>query len=144
MATVLRWVLQDPADPSPAGTYTVPRNPNRMTSPFPARAITSEGTTAIDGQVLLWEGMTTPTQWSFGGTIVDAAHYEALRSWVYDRQGRLFVYDHFGRRLVVVLKEFKADPPEKAKMGRYWHHDYEISALVLSISQPTVGDEGPQ
>lgn len=143
MATVLRWYLQDPSDPNPSGIYTFPWNPQRMTSPFPARTITAEGTTAIDGQVLLWEGTPEPANWSFSGVIKDAAHYEALRHWTYDVQGRIFLFDHFGRRLIVVLKAFKPDPGEKYKIGRYWYHSYDIDALVISISQPTVGDGGP-
>jgi len=142
--TVLRWRLQDPANPTDA--YTFPQNPNRMTSPFPSRLVTTKGTTAVDGQVLMWEGPTEPQSWSFGGPIKNAAHYEALRSWVYDRQGRLFLWDHFGRRYVVILKTFKPETegPAKRQPGRYWFHDYTIDALVVSISMPTVGDEGPQ
>lgn len=141
MAVVLRWRLQDPA--SPTDEYTFPRNPSRMSSPFPARAVTTQGVTAKDGQVLMWEGVMQPQQWTFGGTIVNAAHYENLRSWVYNKQGRLFLWDHFGRRFTVVLKSFKADPPERAKIGRYWYHEWEIEALVISISAPTVDDDGP-
>ncbi len=141
--SVLRWRLQDPADATPDGVYEFPWNPNKMTSPFPARQLTAKATTAIDGQVLLWEGATMPANWTFGGAIKDAAHYEALRSWVYDRQGRLLVHDHFGRMLVVVLKEFKPDPGEKMRVGRYWYHTYTVDAVVLSISAPTVGDGGP-
>jgi hypothetical protein len=141
---VLRWRLQDPSDPSPAGTYRFPWNPQKQTPPFPERAITTQATTAIDGQILLWEGMAQPAAWTFSGVIKDAAHYEALRSWVYDRQGRLFLYDHFGRRLVIVMKAFKPSAEANVKVGRYWHHSYDVDALVLSVSQPTVGDEGPQ
>jgi hypothetical protein len=114
-----------------------------MTSPFPIRTITSKGTTAVDGQVLMWEGMRQPSSWSFTGAIKDAAHYEALRSWVYDRQGRLFLWDHFGRRLILVLQEFKPDPGDKMRVGRYWYHTYTITAIVISVSSATVGDGGP-
>jgi hypothetical protein len=113
-----------------------------MGSPFPTRVLSYEGTTAVDGQVLLWEGTRTPANWSFSGVIKNAAHYEALRAWTYDRQGRLFLFDHFGRRLVVVLKEFKPEPAAKARIGRYWHHTYSIDALVISISQPSLSDGG--
>lgn len=141
--TVLRWKFQDPADSSGAGTYTFPWNPKTMTSPFPDKAITMKGTTAVDGQTLMWEGMSQPASWSFGGAIKDAAHYEAMRAWVYDRQGRLFVWDHFGRRLIVVLKKFNPSPAEKMRIGRYWYHTYTIDAVVIAISSPTVTDSGP-
>lgn len=140
---VMRWRLQDPANPT--DTYTFPISPNTMSSPFPARMVTTKGVTAIDGQVLMWEGPIEPQQWSFGGSILDAAQYEALRSWVYDRQGRMFLWDHFGRRYVVVFKSLSVETtaPAKRQPGRYWYHTYTIEALVVSISAPTVGDEGP-
>jgi len=137
---VLRWRLQDPANPG--DEYTFPISPNRMSSPFPQRLVTTKGTTAVDGQVLLWEGATEPTNWEFGGAILNAAHYEALRSWVYDKPGRMFLWDHFGRRYDLVFKEFKPEA-ERMKVGRYWYHGYTITALVVSISAPTIGDGGP-
>jgi len=142
---VLRWRFDDPADPSSAGAYTFPWNPRAMSSPFPEKAITTQGTVAVGGLVVLWEGAQMPQQWTFTGTTKNAAHYEALRSWVLDRpSGRIYVWDHFGRRLTVVLKAFKAEPPNgKAKVGRYWSHEYTITALVLAVSAPTVGDGGP-
>lgn len=133
---VLRWKFEDPADST---VYTFPYNPSKQTSPFPSRDVAYQGTTAVDGQVLLWEGMTNPVDWSFAGTVLDADHYEALRSWVYDRQGRLYVWDHFGRRLTVVLKELNVEPPDRYKIGRYWYHSYTVKALVLAMTEPVSG-----
>jgi hypothetical protein len=133
-----RWVLRDPADSNPATqTYTFPINPDRMTSPFPARQVTYESTTAIDGQPIMWEAQTPPKQWGFGGTILNDTHYEALRHWTYDRQGRLWLWDHFGRRLTVTLTDFAPEP--KRGVGRYWLHEYTVNAWVYAITAPTVG-----
>jgi len=137
--SVLRWTFQDPAFPSVI--YTLPWNPQTMSSPFPARSITALATTAIDGQVLLQEGMAEPANWSFSGIIKDAAHYEALRGWTYGH-GRIYIFDHFGRQLTVVLKNFKPSP-EKIRIGHYWRHTYEVEGLVLAVGAPTIGDDGP-
>ena len=97
------------------------------------------GTTAMDGQALLFEGFAAPTEWTFSGSTLDAANYEALRAWTYDRPGRrLYLYDHYGRRMTIVLKQFAPTP--KRSIGKYWRHEYTITALVLDISAPTVGD----
>lgn len=140
MPALLRWKFEDPSDVDfETRYYTMYRNPSRMTSPFPQRAVSHVGTTAIDGQTLMWEGTTPPKDWQFGGPVFNAEHYEALRSWVYDRQGRMWVYDHFGRRLTVVFTSFDADPPERPKIGRYWFHEYTVHAIVLGITQPVSG-----
>lgn len=141
--TVLKWTIEDPADPNPAtNKYTFAWNPNAMTSPFPTRALSSQGTT-VDGQVVMWEGQATPAKLTFRGSTRDSAHYEAIRSWVYDRTGRMFLKDHFGRRMLVVFESFAPEPPEKHRIARYWAHSYTVVCWVLSISAPTVNDGGP-
>lgn len=135
---VQRWRFEDPADPDPdTRFYTFAINPNEMSSPFGERAITYEGTTAADGQPIMWEAQTPPTKWTFSGGILNHAHYEALRHWTYDRQGRLFLWDHFGRRLTVSLVNF--EPTPKRAIGRYWRHEYTMTAWVYAITAPTVG-----
>ncbi len=134
MAVYKRWVLSDAN-----GSYTFRPNPNAMTTPFPERSIGYKVTTAIDGQTLLFEGNRTPAQWQFSGEILDHDQYEYLRQWVYDRTGRrVVVTDHFGRRIVCVLTKFDAVP--KRAIGRYWRHQYTISAIVISIGAPTVNE----
>jgi len=134
-----RWKFVDPYDTNPATReYVFPWNPNTMSSPFAPRAITALTTTAVNGQALVWEGNRTPVQWTFGGTCRDSEQYEALRAWTLERNSRIWLYDHFGRRLVVNLMGF--DPTPKRAVGRYWLHEYTITALVLEVGPPSVGD----
>lgn len=137
MAAHLRWRFVDPRGArSPLVFYP---NPNRMSSPHPERVISSEVTSGVDGRVFVWEGPSRPVEWTFGGSIFDPTFYEALRSWVYDVGHRIYVYDHFGRRLEVVLKKFTPEGPARPRGGKYWYHTYEISATVFAMSAPTVG-----
>lgn len=135
---IQRWTFHDPYDSDPAtATYVVPINPNKMGSPFPTRRLTTQATTAVDGQVLFFEGARQPATWSFGGVIFDPSHYDALRSWVYDRNHRIEITDHFGRKIVCYLTEFKADPPARVRGRKYWRHEYTISGTVVSVGKPT-------
>jgi hypothetical protein len=134
MPAFKRWTIHDAN-----GTYTFFPNPNGMTSPFPARNISAKVTTAVDGQVLMFEGGRQAKEWTFSGDIIDAEQYEALRSWVFDRLGtRVQVSDHFGRVIDCVLTDFKPTP--KRAVGKYWRHTYEVSALVTHVGAPTVGE----
>ena len=132
---VLRWVF---LDPSSGETYTVPRNPDAMTSPFPQRTLTSKFTSALDGQALLLEGSPTLANWQFSGTVQDAAHYEALRHWCNDIGGRVTITDHYGRDIVCVLSQFAPVPVRNLVKGKYWDHTYQINATVVSVGEPTV------
>lgn len=137
--TVQRWRFRDPYDPNPrSSSYQLPINPNKMTSPFPTRKLNSAYTTAVDGQVLLTEGAATPAAWTFGGEIFNAAHYDMLRSWVYERRRRITITDHFGRDIVCVLEKFDPVPAlTRIGQGRYWRHSYSISGLAISVGAPT-------
>ena len=142
--SVLKWRIVDPADPDPAtNSYTWDWSPNTSTSPFGKKSISFLGTTAGDGQALMWQGVSEPIQMTFGGSIPDMEQYEALRKWVYERSGRLFLYDHFGRRMTVILDSFAPEPPQRHKGSRYWYHTYQITCWVLAITAPTVTNEGP-
>jgi hypothetical protein len=130
---VKRWVFTDAVT---GDTYTVPRNPDNMTSPFPERNVQSKFTTAITGQVLLTEGAPVISQWQFSGKVADARHYEQLRHWVNDVNHRVVITDHYGRDILCVLTKFDARP--KRDMHRLWSHEYTVTALVLKVGEPTV------
>lgn len=116
--------------------WTVPINPNAMSSLFPQRAITARTTTA--GATLLFEGARQPAPWTFSGVILNAAHYEGLRHWVYDIKQRVIITDHYGRDIQCVLTAFTPTPVRG--VNRPWRHTYEVSATVLAVGKPTVGD----
>ncbi len=133
------WRLHDHHASGAARTYEFPINPNAMTSPFPERNIAVRSSTAIDGRPLLFEGARPPATWQFSGSCPTADQYEALRSWVYDHIGRtIYVDDHFGRSIECVLTSFNPEP--RRDVNRYWHHTYQINAIVLTVARPIVGE----
>jgi hypothetical protein len=138
---MLRWKLQDPRDTNTAtNTYTFTQNPTQMTSPFQGRNLVAQGTVLPGGRVLMWEGNKSAGQWQFRGSIRNKAHYENLRKWVFERGNRIYLTDHFGRQMVVVLQDFQPEP--RRSVGVYWRHDYTIVAQVISVGPPTVDEQG--
>lgn len=134
--TRVPWAFFDPYDSDPTtNTYNLPVNPNSMTSPFGERPLTIAVTTAVDGQTLMFEGRMRPVAWQFSGVLLEAAEYDKFRSWVYERNRRVVITDHFGREITCVMTKF--DPTPQRANGRYWKHSYTISATVLSVSKPT-------
>lgn len=125
MASFLRWVFHDPYL---SETWEVPINPREMSSPFAEKNVTTLGTTAIDGKVLLFEGAASPAQWTFAGRILDPDHYAQLLYWS-EKKNRIRITDHFGRNIVCYLQKF--EPTPKRAANHYWSHDYTMTALVL-------------
>lgn len=141
MSTVLRWVLADPYDSDPTtNTYTFPRNPASMTSVYPDRAVTAQVTTF--GKRLFIEGTTPAKQFTFAGPILEKSHFDALRDWCYNHTQRINLHDHFGRIIKCVL--VSVDMVPKTRINYYYSHDYTVTALIDTISEPTVTDAGPQ
>jgi hemolysin activation/secretion protein len=139
--SVLRWKLTDPENADSAtNSYTFPRNPSSMTSVFPQRSVSSYSTTA--GKVLLYEGATPPKSWQFSGPLLDKDQFVALNAWVYTKKRRIYLDDHFGRRLTVVFTELEVVP--KRRVNHYWSHDYTVTALIVNINSTSlVGALGP-
>jgi hypothetical protein len=135
MYSVHRWVFDDGAGAS----YTVPINPSSMSKLKASRTINVRTTTAVDGQALFFEGQRPPQQITFGGTLLNKEHYDALDHWVYNT-GRITITDHFLRRLSVVLMDFDAQPKYSASI--YWRHDYSITALCFNVDA-TAAIEAP-
>lgn len=132
---VVRWIFNDPVLNE---SYTVHINPNEMGSLFPQKRITSKTTTAIDGKVLVFESKAAPVDWQFSGFLLQPEHHDKLHEWVYDRNYRIRITDHFGRIITCYLTSFTPTP--KRSLQHYWRHDYTIQAIVFDVGPPTVFD----
>lgn len=123
---VQRWQFRDMTT---GEAYTVPLNPNEMTSPYPAREFSYKGTTAgpKGGQAVTYEAWSGVQDWQFGGAILDEDHFLGLLKWAYCPH-KVQITDHLGRTFVVVFKQLDATP--KRSYQRKWHQTYTMHALV--------------
>lgn len=139
MAGVQRWRFRDETV-DPAVEYTVPVNPNQMSSPFSERSVTVATTTAVDGQPLVTEGQRQPKEWTFSGVILDEGHLESLREWA-NRPAVIYIYDHYRRRFTTLLKGFDVVPGRRSVQFPY-HHTYTMNALVFEYARETAEGSG--
>lgn len=118
-----RWIFHDPVA---VETYTVPINPNAMTSPFPKTAKQTLPASPVDGRV---RALSTPqpVEWQFSGVIRTQAHYDALLAWV-RKQNPVEITDHLGRTFTVLLTTF--DPQDqRTPLTTKW--TYTVKGYVL-------------
>lgn len=126
MAAVNRWVFFSPVTNE---TWTVPINPNKMDKIGPTKVVSYMTTTAINGQVLSFEGAPVPTDWTFSGAILYEDHYRGLEHWTYEVPGRIQITDHFLRVHLVQLLDFDATPGQRA--SHPWYHTYTVKGKMI-------------
>lgn len=130
---VQRWKLTEYANP--AETWTMPINPYEMGSIIAPKNVSAKPVLSSNGASLLFEGSREPQPWSFSGAILDYQHYEDLLRW-FDKRQRVFLDDHFARRLTIYIVDFAPIP--KRRRNRYWSHDYTVQAYILK--RPTASE----
>lgn len=122
----VRWVF---TDLTTAATYTVPLNPNVMTSPYPQKAKQPMPQFARSGQGTAIASPTLAFQWTFGGSIRSQAHHDALAAWA-AKEYPVTITDHYGRIFVVVLQHFQPDEKRPSKQFP-WKFNYTMVTLML-------------
>lgn len=119
----VRWTFTDPVT---SDTYTVPINPNAMTSPFKKTSKQVLPASPVNGRV---RALSTPQpiEWQFSGVIRIQAHYDALLTWV-SKPYPVSITDHLGRTFPVLLTSF--DPQDqRANLATKW--TYTVKGYVL-------------
>lgn len=125
MATV-RWTLRDTATNE---TWTMPINPDSMSSPFPARTLKFGNGWRGDQRVRAFSGSRAPVAWEWGGVIRSKTHYDRLTEWA-EKSVAVDVTDHLGRTFRVVIEEF--NPADRRPTPRVsWRLRYTMKALIL-------------
>ena len=122
-----RWVLTEVAT---GATWTMPINPDSMTSPFPDRELThARGVAGQLTQVRSVVAPPRPVEWEWSGVIRTQAHYDDLAVWA-QKPGKVRVTDHLGRTFEVMLRAFEPEdrPPTKTTP---WRLRYSMKALLL-------------
>jgi hypothetical protein len=125
--STVRWVFHEV---DTGATYTVPINPDSMTSPFPERQMsTSYGSRSGGTRLRTNEHPSAAKEWEFGGVIRTQAHHDALAAWAH-KPGRVNVSDHLGRTFQVVFQSF--EPTDRSPTPNTpWRLRYAMTALVL-------------
>lgn len=123
--SVVRWTLYDPVE---LLTYTFHLNPNDGGSPQFAKRINFQNTSAPGGLTLIFEGQDEVQEISWEGTILEQAHYDALRSW-WAKRRQLLLTDDLGRQFWVYLQTFA--PKRVRAATRPWKHTYSMKAVIL-------------
>lgn len=134
----LRWALNDGL----GHTYTFPRNPKTMSSPYADRNITSKRT--VGGTLILSEGERPAAKLSFEGTIVDKAHFDNMVKWVHGEYSQRVVTltDHYGRAITGVFSSLAMTPPAVtvAAPGQAWKHTYSAVFEIMTVGAATRGN----
>lgn len=122
-----RWTFHELAT---GETYTVPINPDAMTSPFGDRqAKTATTTHDPNGRIRTFMSATTPVQWEFSGAIRTQAHHEALETWA-KKPGLIRVTDHLGRTFEVLFVSYEASDRRPTR-STPWRLRYVMKASLL-------------
>lgn len=120
-----RWFFEDLVN---SVEYRVAINPNKMTSPYPAKQLTSAQTIRQHWRIRQ-TGMHQPHEWTFSGVIRDIDHHDALLEW--SRKTNVFhITDHLGRTFKVVAVRFNPDEkrPSATITAKF---NYDFTVLVL-------------
>lgn len=129
MPGVLRWKFKDLKTNE---VWTVPLNPDNMTSPYPQRKYVYNSTTAGPaGTTVTHEAHSDPVSWQFSGQILDRDHFDKLLYWS-RKKNRIQITDHYGRIFIVLLDQFNVLP--KRAYGKPWRHTYTMTASVYSTA----------
>lgn len=124
--TTVRWVLRDT---STGAQWTMPINPDSMSSPFSARNMKYAGGWAKDRRLRAIAGARAPVEWEWSGAIRSKSHYDRLVEWA-EKSVAVDVTDHLGRTFRVYLVEFT--PTDRRPTPRVsWRFRYTMKALIL-------------
>lgn len=128
----VRWVL---THVETGDSWTMPINPNSMSSPHQDRQLaTAYGTKAVAGvgggeRIRTFRTPSPAKEWTFGGVIRTKEHYDALEEWA-KKSGKVRITDHLGRTFEVLIQSFQ--PEDRKPMATVtWRLTYQMSTLLL-------------
>lgn len=122
-----RWIF---TEVDTGQTYTVPINPDSMSSPFLDRQMANaSGVRAGYDRLRTIELPPEAKEWTFGGVIRTKQHHDDLRTWS-KKPGLVNVTDHLDRTFQVVFVSF--EPTDRSPTPNVpWRLRYVMTALVL-------------
>lgn len=98
-----RWTLTDPVT---SDTWTMPINPDAMTSPHRGRELThARGNKSGLQRARSFMRPPQPVEWQWEGVIRSQEHYDELLLWA-SKSYPIHVTDHLNRTWLVVIRKF--------------------------------------
>lgn len=122
---VRRWTFYDPVT---TGTFTLPRNPSKASSPKVDKRISFDVTTGDGGHAIASEGAMAPRTFSFSGVLLDEDELDEMRDWT-SRRGLIRITDDLGRAYGVRFKSASFSRRRMASVPVL--HDYSVEVEVI-------------
>lgn len=119
------WTFYDPVVDE---TYSLPVNPNEGGEADLTKNVIRKATTAPGGRTIIMEGNRDPATFSFSGTILSEAQFEAFNEW-FEKSRIILITDDLGREWQVYLTQFRS---RRRISHQYpWRHEYDAEAVVV-------------
>lgn len=129
------FVFQDllPVADGGIGSYVLPQNPAKMTSPHYELQTSARRTTASTGQYHVFQGGSEPKPWTLEGYTASQEMLDKFQEYRHLNR-RFYIIDHRNRAWKVILTEFSAAPRLRHVFNGVQTDigsDYTITALIL-------------
>jgi hypothetical protein len=122
-----RWTLKDTVTNE---VYTMPINPDSMTSPEPDRNLSfGPGWRLNSTRNRTHQTPSDAKEWQFSGPIRTQAHHDALFEWA-TRDVPVEVSDHLGRTYRVVISQLNVTERRPTKTVP-WRLRYEMTTRIV-------------
>lgn len=123
-----RWVFLNTVTDE---TWTVPMNPNAMSSPFLDQVTSRGARSPIDGRMRVRRNKRNVKEWTFSGVARTEEHHDALVYWS-AMTDLLHVTDHYGRTFAVRIRSTNIED-RKANRLVPWRTKYTFNCLSYGV-----------
>lgn len=122
-----RWTFHDPvADED----WTFSINPKEVDEPGVDKPVNFLGTTAPDGDPILFEGQPAAKEISWKGLVLDTDTRDSFTYWA-NKKNQVLLTNDFGEQHWIYIDKFK--PHRKRVASRRYKAEYELHAWIVNI-----------
>lgn len=123
-----RWIFYDTVT---LATWTVPLNPNSMSSPFLDQSTSPGVRSPIDGTMRVRRSPRNAKEWEFAGVVRAQEHHDTLIAWA-GKTNLLHITDHYGRKFAVRIRSIDMED-RKPTPNTPWRLRYRVQALSYGV-----------
>lgn len=125
-----QWKFTDPVT---AAVYTFGIGPNEFDGPTRRKRIGYEYPTALDGNVIIFEGRDEARTIRFSGSILTSVQYEAMKTW-FNKRYQLYITDDNGIQYTIYITSFD---PKRVRGTRLYPFRYTYTAEAVVTAGTT-------